>query len=155
MASKRKSVQIKGMYGTCCEYRIEHGLQYVPGILDVSVRFPIHAAFINYDPELLNWKRMDRHLERLGYQRVETTATVTVPLDGYKNAVAPDKLRSFFDATPWIEEVQVASDNSSVSVSYDSRAWAPSDIVKLVSEEIVCSTQGGTTRNRMFVTDGN
>lgn len=134
MATLKKSLQIEGMSGSRCEHRINDALYKVRGILKVSAHYPIHAAFIEYDSQQLNWRHLDRQLERLGYQRVETTDTVTFSIPETACPTIRQRVQSLFSNQPWIESVECAQNNSSVSVSFDSRAWTAQDILGMISQ---------------------
>lgn|GEM_PF-7081438 len=134
MAIKKKSLQIEGMTGSSCELRINNSLQKVRGIIKASAHYPIHAVFIEYDLQQLSWQQLDRQLERLGYHRIETTDTVTFSIPETACPTIRQRVRSLFSDQPWIENVECVPNNSSVSVSFDSRAWSAQDILQMITQ---------------------
>jgi Cu+-exporting ATPase len=61
-------VSIKGMSCASCVSRIEQQLRSLPGVLDASVNLSTEQAFIKYLPEQVDFKRIQRAVQDVGYE---------------------------------------------------------------------------------------
>ncbi|MFH1780471.1 MAG: heavy metal translocating P-type ATPase [Candidatus Nealsonbacteria bacterium] len=68
---KTIAAAVKGMHCASCAANIEHALRKEIGIKTANVNFAVEKLYLEYDPALITWKKIQNVVDRLGYQIVE------------------------------------------------------------------------------------
>ncbi|NGQ96786.1 copper-translocating P-type ATPase [Brevibacillus sp. SYP-B805] len=64
---KQTTLQISGMTCAACAFRIEKGLNKLPGVTKATVNFTMETAHVEYSPDSVTIEDMIKKVEKLGY----------------------------------------------------------------------------------------
>jgi Cu+-exporting ATPase len=64
---KETTLQISGMTCAACAFRIEKGLNKLPGVTKATVNFALETARVEYSPDSVSIEDMIKKVEKLGY----------------------------------------------------------------------------------------
>lgn len=62
-----KILSVSGMYCSGCAARIENVLKKVDGVQEIKVNFAVSTAFVEYDPNRIEFKEIQEKIKKLGY----------------------------------------------------------------------------------------
>ncbi|MFS0862326.1 heavy metal translocating P-type ATPase [Fredinandcohnia sp. 179-A 10B2 NHS] len=73
MSEKKANLQIIGMTCAACATRIEKGLAKLEGVNEASVNLALEQSTINYEPDIISVKDLEKRIRDIGYDVVTET----------------------------------------------------------------------------------
>lgn len=68
MDYEKLNIQIEGMHCASCAKIIERTLKKLDGIKDCNVNLPLKSAYIEFDKDKINLKKIEKKIEEIGYK---------------------------------------------------------------------------------------
>lgn len=63
---------IRGLTCASCALDAGRGVLRIPGVRDANINYMVDKGYVDYDPELVSWDRVEKALRARGYAVVRT-----------------------------------------------------------------------------------
>ncbi len=129
---KETKLQISGMTCAACAARIEKGLSKIEGVEHANVNLALEKSTIQYDPTKVNVHQFKQKIRDLGYDVVMEKAEFAIT--GMTCAACSNRIEKGLNKLEGIEHANVNLALEHASVTYQSDAITPDDIMKKVEK---------------------
>ncbi len=136
--STQAIIEISGMSCTNCAQRVEKNLKNLEGVDSVQVNFAVEKAYVEYNPNLIEEKKLVEEVEAAGYgariagEEVATTANFNIK--GMTCANCAQGLEKRLQELPGIEEANVNFATEKAMVKYTPAAIGVAELKKIVRD---------------------
>lgn len=132
----REQIKLTGMSCAACAARIEKNLNKVPGVTAANVNLAMERADIEYDANLVQPRRFNEVIEKLGYGVVEQPVAadneVNLKISGMSCAACSARIEKKLNGLPGIKSAEVNLATEKARVSYEPGQIKVGDIIKAV-----------------------
>ncbi len=153
--SVKTVIEISGMSCTSCAQRVEKNLQNLEGVDSVQVNFAVEKAYVEYDPNLIDHKKLAEEVESAGYgariDREEMPTTFNFKIKGMSCANCAQGLEKRFSELVGVEEANVNFAIEKAMVKYNPAAVGVAELKKIVRDsgyEVVEEEAGEETKDQ-------
>lgn len=134
----KKTITISGMSCAACAARIEKGLKKLDGVRDANVNFAVEKATVEYDPSLLNDKKINEAIQGLGYEVIpeeeKSKNQVSLKIGGMSCAACSARIEKMLNKLDGVEKAGVNLATETAVVEFDNSKVKVSDIIKAVED---------------------
>lgn len=131
-------IGISGMTCSMCTSAVEHALQSLDGVINVSVSLATHSAHIEYASAMVEKKDFIDLIEAIGYEVIVpevNLAVVELSIVGMTCSMCSQAIQAAVDAIDGVYEASVSLSTNSARIEYDSSIVLP-DTLKDAIEDI-------------------
>ncbi len=123
-------IQVTGMTCAVCSQAITSVLEDLKGVSSANVNLGTGKANVVYDPEIVDLKKMEGAVEKLGYGTSHDSITIRV--DGMTCATCSSTIESVLLGLEGIVDVGINLSSGNVRISYNSSIVSVTDIKNAV-----------------------
>lgn len=132
MATAESTLQISGMTCTACAASIEKGISNIDGVEQANVNFALERITVVYDPNKTNVEEIKKKIKDLGYGVIQQKAEFDI--SGMTCAACATKIEKRISKMEGVSKANVNFALETISVEYDDKQVAPSDMVSAVKK---------------------
>ncbi len=122
MASKKKTITVKGMHCASCAQSIEKALKETPGIVKANVNLASEKAYVTYDPSVMSENELIATINATGYEARLETRKAIIRIGGMTCASCAQTLEKALRKAEGVFEASVNLASEKAIVVYDPQA---------------------------------
>ncbi len=145
--NKEINSKISGMHCASCALTIENKLKRARGINSAYVNYAAEKAKINYNPELITEKEINKIVEEAGYKSYSNpevnSSILKLKVIGMDNPHCAGIVEGALSRTKGIEKAEITFANERAEITYSQNIIKPEDIKKIIKQAGYEPVEGG------------
>lgn len=129
---KETTLQITGMTCAACSNRIEKGLKKMPGVENANVNLALEKSTIQYDPNQVSVKDLEKKIEDLGYGVVKEKKELVIT--GMTCAACANRIEKGLNKMPGVTNATVNLALENATVEFNPAEVNVSDIIQRIEK---------------------
>ncbi len=132
MTKQKSKIKIRGMHCAACAQTIEKALLKTKGVEVAQVNLATETAYIEYDADLVNEKKITRAIKETGYDIVEETQKTIVRIGGMTCASCAQTIENALNKNKSVKEANVNLATEKATVIYNPSETSYEEIKKII-----------------------
>jgi Cu+-exporting ATPase len=129
---EKATLKIKGMHCASCVAKIEKSLKRQKGVYKASVNLATEKASVEYDPQKVTMKDLEKAVKKAGYSVARDK--ITLKVIGMKSPHCAGVVKKTLDRLNGVVRSEVDFANERADIEYDSQAVSIHEIKKAIKD---------------------
>jgi Cu+-exporting ATPase len=134
MTKQKSQIKISGMHCTACAQTIEKALSEAEGVDKAVVNFATETAYVEYEGDIANEKKLSEIIKETGYNIVEEPQRIMLRIGGMTCASCSQTIENALRKTKGVKEANVNLATEKATVTYNPNKIEYEEIKKVVED---------------------